>query len=272
MGLSETKRLLRTFRITPNKLLGQNFMVEPALYPKLCEYACLSKTDVVLDAGAGFGFLAKFLADKCKVVVAVEKDPRIASVLREQVKGCANVTVVEGDVLKVALPAFNKVVAIPPYYMSSRLAMWLLEQKTDCAVLVLQKEFAARLVASVGSEDYGWLTVLAYHQARVELLESVLKSMFYPQPAVDSVIVRFSRWEKASFEVKREEFFKRLVRWLFTQRNKKACKALVLFLKNTCKMSEEEAEKLASAAPFGDRRVRELSPEGFGRLADALGD
>ena len=107
----------------------------------------------MLDAGAGFGWLTCFLADKCKAVVAVEKDPQVAMVLREQVKGLGNVTVVEGDVLKVKLPEFNKVIAIPPYYLSSQLVLWLLERNVDCAVLILQKEFADRLVAPVGSED-----------------------------------------------------------------------------------------------------------------------
>ena len=74
MSLEETKQLLRNHHITPNKLMGQNFIVEPLLYPKLCSYAALSKADVVLDAGAGFGWLTCFLADKCKAVVAVEKD------------------------------------------------------------------------------------------------------------------------------------------------------------------------------------------------------
>jgi 16S rRNA (adenine1518-N6/adenine1519-N6)-dimethyltransferase len=272
MSLSETKRLLRTFRITPNKLLGQNFMVEPALYPKLGEYAHVAKSDVVLDAGAGLGFLTRFLANKCNAVVAVEKDPHVASALREQVKNFVNVTVVEGDVLKVALPPFDKVVAIPPYYLSSRLMAWLLERETDCAVFTLQREFASRLVASVGSEDYGWLTVLAYHQVRVEVLDLVPKSMFYPQPEVDSVVVRLSRWKKLPFKIENEVFFKRLVRGLFTQRNKKTYNALVSFLRSTRQVSREDAEKLASAVPFGERRVRTLSPEEFGELFDVLGD
>jgi 16S rRNA (adenine1518-N6/adenine1519-N6)-dimethyltransferase len=83
MSVQETKRLLRTFRIVPNRLLGQNFMVEASLFPKLSDYASLSEADVVLDAGAGFGFLTRFLANKCKAVVAVEKDPQVAEVLRE---------------------------------------------------------------------------------------------------------------------------------------------------------------------------------------------
>jgi 16S rRNA (adenine1518-N6/adenine1519-N6)-dimethyltransferase len=272
MCSEETKQLLRTFRIVPNRLLGQNFMVEPSFYPKLCEYADLSKADVVLDAGAGFGFLTRFLAEKCKAVVAVEKDQRVVAVLREQVKDCANVTVIEGDLLKAELPEFNKVVAIPPYYLSSRLVTWLLERKTERAVLILQKEFAAKLVAPMGSEDYGWLTVVAFHEAQVEPLDLVPKSMFYPQPEVDSVIVRLTRWKTSRFKVEDEEFFSRLVRWLFTQRNKKICNAIVPFLRNARKINKEEAGKLASKVPFGDKRARELSPREFGELANALGD
>ena len=270
MGLNETKQLLRTFRIAPNKLMGQNFMVEPSLYPKLSEYACLSQKDVVLDAGAGFGFLTRFLADKCKAVIAVEKDPRIAYVLREQIKGLNNVTVVEGDVLKAELPEFNKVVAIPPYYLSSRFLIWLLQRKIACEVLVLQREFASRLVATVGSEDYGWLTVITCHDAKVELFDEVPKTVFYPQPKVDSVIVRLTPWKTAPFNVKDEAFFKRLVRWLFTQRNKKLSNAFVPFLKTTREMDKEEAKKLAATAPFSERRVRELAPKDFGEIANAF--
>lgn len=116
MSIPETKRLLRERRIFPNRLLGQNFMVGAPIFPLLSDYASLDKTDVVLDAGAGFGFLTCFLANKCKAVIAVEKDPRIVEALREQLRGTTNVTVIEGDVLKVALPEFNKVVSIPPYY------------------------------------------------------------------------------------------------------------------------------------------------------------
>ncbi len=133
MSLEETKQLLQKNHIAPNKLMGQNFMVEPSLYSKLCRYAALSKGDVVLDAGAGFGWLTCSLADKCKAVVAVEKDPKIAAVLIEQVKCLSNVTVVEGDVLKMVLPEFNKVIAAPPYYLSSQLVTWLLQRKFDCA-------------------------------------------------------------------------------------------------------------------------------------------
>jgi 16S rRNA (adenine1518-N6/adenine1519-N6)-dimethyltransferase len=179
---------------------------------------------------------------------------------------------VEGDVIKVSLPQFNKAVSIPQYYLSSRLVMWLLERKIDCAVLVFQKEFAAKLTAAVGSDDYGWLTVVGCYGAEIELLEAVPKSMFYPQPEVDSAVIRMVPWKTAPFEVKDDTFFNRMVRWLFTQRNKKLHNALVPFLKSTRSVSKEEAEKAADAAPFGGRRVRELSPKDFGVLANVLMD
>jgi 16S rRNA (adenine1518-N6/adenine1519-N6)-dimethyltransferase len=272
MSLEQTKQLLRTFRIAPNKLLGQNFMTAPALYPKLTEYAKISNVDVVLDAGSGFGFLTKFLANKCKAVVAVEKDPRIAKILREQVKDLGNVTVVEGDVLKTILPNFSKVVAVPPYYLSSRLVTWLFECRFECAVLILQQEFANGLVAAVGSEDYGWLTVIATHHAKVELFDEVPKTSFYPQPGVDSIIIRLTPWQAAPFNVKNPAFFNRLVRWLFTQRNKKLCNALVPFFRREKRLGKEEAQKLAATAPFREKRPRNLAPKDFGELANVFAE
>jgi 16S rRNA (adenine1518-N6/adenine1519-N6)-dimethyltransferase len=270
MSISETKRLLRERRIVPNRLLGQNFTVDASIFPKLSNYASLDKADVVLDAGAGFGFLTRFLANNCKAVIAVEKDPQVAEVLREQLRGATNVTVIEGDVLKAALPDFNKMVSIPPYYLSSRLVTWLFERKVECAVLILQREFADRLVAAVGSEDYGWLTVVACCSAKVELLGVVPKSMFYPEPEVDSVIVRLTPWKATRFEVRNGAFFRQMVQWLFTQRNKKLSNAIAPFIKNRLKMSKEDAEKLACALPFRDKRVRDLLPKDFGALANAL--
>lgn len=270
MGLAETKWMLRTFRITPNKLLGQNFMVEPSFYSKLIEYATINRGDVILDAGAGFGFLTKFLATKCKAVIAVEKDSRIVMALRKQIRGLTNVTVVEGDVLKAALPEFQKVVAIPPYYLSSRLITWLLERKAESSVLILQKEFANRFVASVGSEAYGWLTVIAAHDMKVELFDEVPKTLFYPRPEVDSVIVRLTPWETEPFNVNNTALFNRLVRWLFTQRNKKLGNALMSFFRCERQLCKTEAQKLSDAYSFSEKRTRDLTPREFGDLSNAV--
>ena len=270
MSIRETKTLLRTRRIVPNRLLGQNFTVEPSVFTKLVQYANLSKSDVVLEVGAGFGFLTDFLSESCGAVLAVEKDSRVADVLHERFQHSNNVTVMLGDALKADLPGFNKVVAIPPYYLSSHLVVWLLTQKVDCAVWVLQQEFADRLVAAVGSESYSWLTVVAYHSLRVELLDAVPKHFFFPQPEVDSVIIRLTPWGQEPFTVNDKTLFLRMVRWLFTQRNKKLNNALVPFIKSTLNVAKEDAEKVACIIPFHEKRVRELPPEAFGDLANAL--
>jgi 16S rRNA (adenine1518-N6/adenine1519-N6)-dimethyltransferase len=148
--------------------------------------------------------------------------------------------------------------------------MWLLNRPLDCAVLVVQKEFAQRLTALVGSEDYSWLTVVTCQHASAELLDEVPKTMFYPPPEVDSVILRITPHKTSLFSVKDEACFVRLTKSLFTERNKKLAKALSPFLRSNFKLSKQEAEKLAHTLQFHEKRVRELSPIDFGAIANAL--
>ena len=270
MSFERIQRLLKDYNISPNKLLGQNFMIEPAFYPKLSNYANLQRTDVVLDAGAGFGLLTRFLSDKCRSVIAVEKDPKIAYILKEEFRSLSNVIVVEGDVLKVELPQFNKIVAAPPYYLSIQLVLWLLERGVDCAVLIVQKEFAERLVATVGSEEYSWITVVLQQQAEVQLLDAVSKDMFYPPPEIESIILRVKPLVTKPFQITDTAGFIRLTKWLFTQRNKKLVKALTPFICNNYNLTKQAAERLATTMPFHDKRPRELSPKDFGAIANAL--
>lgn len=268
--LERSKFLLRKYRIFPKRFLGQNFLVESSIFQRMCDCAVLGEDDVVLDVGAGFGFLTRFLADKCKSVLAVEFDAGLVEVLREQLRGVVNVEIIVGDVLEVSIPRFNKVVSIPPYRISSRLLLWLFDKGFDCAVLVFQREFADRLVASVGSEDYGWLTVFAYYYVDVELLEVVPKEMFYPMPEVDSVVVRLKFRRQHPFNLRDEVLFKRMVQSLFAQRNRKVKNAMLSFMKGLRGFAAEDIVKLAGVLPFRNKRVRELAPEDFGVLANVL--
>ncbi|MCS7124217.1 MAG: 16S rRNA (adenine(1518)-N(6)/adenine(1519)-N(6))-dimethyltransferase RsmA [Candidatus Bathyarchaeota archaeon] len=261
--LEETKFLLRRYRIRPKKRLGQHFTIDSSFFQRMAEYASLTREDIALDVGAGLGFLTRFLAGKCKEVLAVEADSRLASILREILKAFPNVLVLEGDLFKVQLPWFNKVVAIPPYGISSMLVRWLFDKRVDCAVLVFQKEFAYRLVAPIGSKDYGWLTVLTYYHFDVELLDEIPRWTFFPQPKVDSVIVQFKP-RRPPFHVKNEKTFTQLVQTLFTQRNKKVKNAIQAFIKRG------QAKLTDCSIPFQGRRVRELAPEDFGVLADVI--
>jgi 16S rRNA (adenine1518-N6/adenine1519-N6)-dimethyltransferase len=245
-------------------------MIDPSIFQRMAGYASLGSNDVVLDIGAGLGFLTRFLAIKCKGVIAVESDIKLVKALREQFRDLSNVQIIEGDVLKVQIPHFNKAVSIPPYNISSPLLLWFFSKKLDCAVLIFQKEFANRLVASVGSEDYGWLTVVAYYNVEVELLDEIPKWMFYPRPQVNSVIVRLKPKRPPPFTLKNEALFKQLAQALFTQRNRKVRNAISIFIKSMHVISAEDAVKLADSLPFQDKRVRKLAPENFGALTNVL--
>jgi 16S rRNA (adenine1518-N6/adenine1519-N6)-dimethyltransferase len=266
--LQRAKHLLRLYGFSPKKRLGQNFTVNSEILQRLVSHASLTKDDVVLEVGAGFGFLTPLLSGACKKVIAVEVDPTLVNFLRKQLHSLQNVELIEGDILNVSLPLFNKVVSAPPYSISSPLLFRLLENKFDSAVLILQKEFAERLAASVGSKDYGRLTVTIYYRADVELLGFVPRTMFYPPPDVDSMMVRLKP-RAAPFHVDNEETFFELVRTLFTQRNKKVRNGLIPFLRKH-ELSKEEAVKLADSMVYSTKRVRELAPEDFGILTNEL--
>lgn len=268
--LEETKSLLRRHRIKPNKTLGQNFTVESQVFQKMIGYASLNCGDTVLDIGAGLGFLTRFMKEKCKALLAVEVDRRLADILREQLRDASNVKIIEGNVLEVSTPTFNKIVSIPPYQISSHLLVWLFKRVFDCGVLVLQKEFAERLAAPVGSENYGWLTVFTYYHAQVELLDKIPKSMFYPQPKIDSIITYLKPKQSRPFVLSNEAAFQRFLQILFTRRNKTVRNATLAYLKEAWGTTKEDAVQVADSLPLGNRRVRELAPEDIGALANAI--
>lgn len=264
--LKRAKHLLRLYEVSPKKRLGQNFAINSGMLQRFVSHASLTEDDVVLEVGPGFGFLTQFLSNKCKKVIAVEVDPQLVSFLRTQLHRLRNIELIEGDILKVSLPPFNKVVSAPPYSISSPLIFRLLEQQFDWAVLILQKEFAKRLAASVGTKDYGRLTVNVYYRAEVDLLDVVPRTMFFPPPDVESMMVRLKP-RAPPFPVDDEETFFGLVRTLFTQRNRKVRNGLNSFLHQQG-LTGKEAVELADSTIYSTKRVRELTPEDFGILAN----
>jgi 16S rRNA (adenine1518-N6/adenine1519-N6)-dimethyltransferase len=262
------KHLIRLYGFFPKKRLGQNFTINSDILDRLISYASLTKNDVVLEVGAGFGFLTQLLSSKCKKVIALEIDPQLVDFLSKQFSHLQNIELIQGDILKVTVPDFNKVVSAPPYSISSPLLFRLLKSSFDCAVLILQKEFAERLTASVGSKNYGRLTVTIHYWADVELLDCVSRNMFYPPPDVDSMILRLKP-RAPPFHVNDEETFFEIVRTLFTQRNKKLRNSVIPFLYKR-KIEKKEAIELADSLIYSSKRVRELAPEDFGILTNEL--
>jgi len=244
-------------------------MTDSALLQRMISYAEVNAQDVVLEVGAGLGFLTERLSQRCERVVAVEFDSKLVRLLHERFHDMQNIELIEGDILKVAVPPFNKVVSTPPYFISSHLLFWLLDRPFDVAVLTFQKEFAERLAASVGTKDYGRLTITTYYRADVELLDYVPRTEFYPPPDVDSMVVQLKPKPTPPFRVKDEHAFFELVQMTFTQRNKKLRNAVPMFLEKRG-ITREKAQELADSLTFHDKRVRELAPEDFGALTNEI--
>ncbi len=273
--LNQTLTLLRKHGIRLSKRAGQHQVIDPIVLERMMDYAELSHDDIVLEIGAGTGNLTCLLAQRAGKVIAVERDRRFVEILRERLKDCPNVELLCGDALRIEFPEFNKVVANLPYSISSDITFRLLERDFSSAVLMYQREFAERLVAKPGSDEYSRLTVNVYYRAEVELLEEVPPTAFVPQPKVTSSIVRLSPREPP-FEVVGKDMFFRVVRALFQHRRQRVRNALhhsfgeIFPDKGMSKAERRSMIDRSLPRGLAEAHVMDLPPEKFGEIADCL--
>ena len=174
--------------IRPRKRLDQYFLTDDRILRREVDLAELARSDVVLEIGAGNGSLTRMIAERAKKVIAVEKDPRLAAFLSRNCPG--NVDLLEGDALDLDFPSFNKAMGNPPYSISSPLIFKLLDYEFELGVFTFQYEFAQRMVAKPGTDDYSRLSVmLALTTRKISLEMIVPRRAFSPAPEVDSAIV-----------------------------------------------------------------------------------
>ncbi|MDW5562192.1 MAG: 16S rRNA (adenine(1518)-N(6)/adenine(1519)-N(6))-dimethyltransferase RsmA [Methanomassiliicoccus sp.] len=257
---SVTDQLAR-LGISPSKGLGQNFLIDERVADRQVAAAGISSDDTVLEIGPGLGVLTKRLAQRAGRVIAIEMDRKLAENLRPTLPD--NVQLVVGDALEVPFPRFDRMVSNLPYSISSPIIFKLLDHDFRKAMVMLQKEFADRMVAAPDTDDYSRLTVNVYYRAECRLLEKVPRSRFWPPPKVDSAVVELVP-RPSPFSVEDEKLFFRLVDLLFQQRRKKI--GTVLKMKGL--MTSEQR----SSVPYVDDRVEALSPEQIGELSDAVAD
>lgn len=235
--ISVIKKILSEHGFTFSKSLGQNFLINPTVCPRMAE-ACGADCDTgVLEIGAGIGVLTAELAKRAKKVVSLELDTRLIPVLAETLGEFSNVEVLNADVLKLDL---NKLIddcfqgmhvavcANLPYYITSPVIMALLESRipVDAVTVMVQKEAAARLCAPVGSRDAGAVTVAVNYYAQAEKLFDVSAGSFMPAPKVDSSVIRLNIRKEPPVEVSDEKFFFRVIKAAFGQRRKTASNSL----------------------------------------------
>jgi 16S rRNA (adenine1518-N6/adenine1519-N6)-dimethyltransferase len=252
--------------------LGQNFLVDPATAQRIVDRSEVQPDDPVVEIGPGFGALTLPLSRSVRSVFAIEKDPALARILREELvrADARNVQVIDADVLDIDLAGLAREAGRPitvfgnlPYNISSQVVIRLIAARRHIArgVLMFQKELAARLRASPGSREYGRITAMLRYCAVIRRLAEVTAERFFPTPQVDSEVLEIDFRRTATYPAHDEDRLFRLIAVAFNQRRKTLKKALSA--SNPAVQPRAILRALAQAGIDPMRRAETLTPEEF---------
>lgn len=267
-----TKYILDRFKLTANKKLGQNFLIDPEVVRRIAEAAELTARDQVLEIGPGIGTLTQGLAESGARVVAVELDQRMLPVLAATLKDYNNVEIIHGDILQTPImehiQSGFKCCANLPYYITTPIIFALLEQKLplERMVVMVQKEVAERMTAEPGGREYGALSVAMQYYTEPRIAFKVPSSSFLPAPNVESAVLVCKKRSVPPVQLQSEDAFFRVVKAAFSLRRK----MLNNSLKNMGLTSEEVKAWLTRAGIDGQRRAETLTLQEFANLANTL--
>jgi len=267
LGARKVRELLDEHGIRPRKALGQNFVIDPNTIRKMVAFAQVAPDDSVVEVGAGAGSLTLALAMVARRVVALEKDTKLIPVLEQVLQGHGNVEIIQGDALEHDLRALEveHLVANLPYNVAATVVLRALEGAPEIASLTVmtQREVGERLAAGAGSKAYGLSSVLVAYFAEARVVTRVSRRAFWPEPNVDSVIVRLVR--RPSPAVPQEVFFA-VARAGFAQRRK--------MLRGSLRAVVDPPDRLEGALSKAGIdptiRAEELDHLGFVALAEQL--
>ena len=214
-----------------SKGLGQNFLINPSVCPRIAEQGNAKKGFGIIEIGTGIGVLTAELAKRADKVVAIEIDDRLIPILEDTLSEFENVKIINEDVLKTDLSKIIEenckgldvaVCANLPYYITSPVIMKLLESRLriKSVTVMVQKEAGKRLCAEMGTRDMGAVTVAVNYFSEPKILFDVSRGSFMPSPNVDSCVVRFDIKEDTPKGVEDEKFFFKVARGAFSQRRK----------------------------------------------------
>ena len=277
-----TQEILKKYGFSFKKSLGQNFLIDPNILRNIVSHANLTENSGAIEVGPGIGALTEHLARAAKKVVSFEIDQRLLPVLEDTLSPYDNVKIVHSDILKADVPAVIAeempgiedimVVANLPYYVTTPILMKLLNDRLPIRgfVVMMQKEVADRITAKPGTKAYGSLSIAIQYYCTAEVAMVVPKTVFMPQPNVDSAVIRLIRHEKPPVEVINEDFLFEVSRASFAQRRKTILNNLQNGLPSGKQKKDEIIRALEQVGVDPTRRGETLSIEEFGRLADAL--
>jgi 16S rRNA (adenine1518-N6/adenine1519-N6)-dimethyltransferase len=264
-------RRLRQFAVHPDRELGQNFLIDSNILGVIGRAAELQREDVVLEIGGGLGVLSEFLAERVGHVHVVEIDERLREALCDAIEGHVNATVHWGDAMRIDLRAMrpqpDKVVANLPYGIAAGVLLRTIEELPGVGlwVAMVQREVGERLAAPAGGGAYGVPSVIAQLACEVEVLRVIPRTVFFPVPNVDSVLVRLRRRTGTATTGLRA-----LVQGAFAHRRKTLTGSLALSGRVSGRSREQVAQALLEIGHPADVRAERLSPEDFRALADHL--
>jgi 16S rRNA (adenine1518-N6/adenine1519-N6)-dimethyltransferase len=277
-----TKEILKKYGFSFKKSLGQNFLIDPNILKRITEFAGLSKENAVIEIGPGIGALTEHLARTSGKVLAFEIDQRLLPILEDTLSPYDNVKVVHQDILKADVRELIQqelsgykdimVVANLPYYVTTPIILRLLGDQLPIKgiCVMLQKEVGDRIAASPGTKEYGSLSIAIQYYTEAETVMTVPKTVFMPQPNVDSSVIKLTKREVPLVKVKDEEFFFTVTRSSFAQRRKTLLNNLTSQLPDGKKKKESIIQALESIDIDPTRRGETLSVGEFGKLSDAL--
>lgn len=255
--MTDTGRLIAETGIVPKKSKGQNFLIDGRVADRHIAYAGIREGDRVLEVGPGLGILTERVADLPCELTCIELDDILAEYISQTFGD--RLRLIHGDAVKVDFPEFDVFVSNLPYSVSTPIIFKLLDHRFRTAVVMVQKEFADRMVADVGSPDYSRLTVNLFYRADCEVMETVPASRFNPRPKVDSALVRITP-RKAPFDVIDERLFFKVTEITFNHRRKKIGTSL-----KAAGLLKPEWD-----VPYLDERVENLRPAEIAEIADAI--
>ncbi|MDQ0220909.1 16S rRNA (adenine(1518)-N(6)/adenine(1519)-N(6))-dimethyltransferase RsmA [Peribacillus cavernae] len=277
-----TKRILEKYGFSFKKRLGQNFLIDTNILTRIVDHAELSGQSGAIEIGPGIGALTEQLAKRSKKVVAFEIDQRLLPILEETLSPYDNVKIIHEDILKadvaqVISDEFQRiedlmVVANLPYYVTTPIILKLLTDTLPIRgiVCMLQKEVADRIAARPGTKEYGSLSIAIQYYTEAETVMIVPKTVFVPQPNVDSAVIRLKRREQPLVEVIDEEFFFTITRASFAQRRKTISNNLTSQLPDGKAKKASILQALERSGIDPARRGETLSIEEFGKLSSEL--
>jgi 16S rRNA (adenine1518-N6/adenine1519-N6)-dimethyltransferase len=265
-------RRLRRFEIRPNRELGQNFLIDDNILGVIGRAAELAPDDVVLEVGGGLGVLSEYLAPRVRHLHVVEVDRSLEAPLAEALAPFPNATLHLADAVKLDLaaldPAPGKVVANLPYGVAATVLLKSMTELPDARlwVAMVQREVGDRLAAAPGSKSYGATSVLAQLACEVRFLRRVPRTVFHPEPNVESALLLMRRRAPAPA---RE--LTALVHAGFAHRRKALAGSLALAPGAPPELRDAARRALEELGRPPDARAEQLAPGEWPRLADAIG-